>query len=206
MDVLYWYYEESRSYSDVIGQLVKRFSDSNFKPKYRIDVILQLLQQVRCHFFIWLKAQNVGNFIYFWLKIPSNLKDIINRSEFNALMKYENVEIERNFQLKPTVRTADEPTDSASGSVCPQSKTEKTHDCIQVFFKRALHSLQFPKISKICFVAQTKFLSFSRFSKSDFCVKIRANILLGCKRFWLNIVLPNCVLSKMILLQKIEMI
>lgn len=46
MDVLYWYYEESKSYLDVIGQLVKRFRDSNFKEKYRIDVILQLLQQV----------------------------------------------------------------------------------------------------------------------------------------------------------------
>lgn len=46
MDVLYWYYEESKSYADVIGQMVKRFTDSNFKPKYRIDVILQLLQQV----------------------------------------------------------------------------------------------------------------------------------------------------------------
>lgn len=46
MDVLYWYYEESKSYADVIGQMVKRFADSNFKPKYRIDVILQLLQQV----------------------------------------------------------------------------------------------------------------------------------------------------------------
>lgn len=46
MDVLYWYYEESKSYSDVIGQMVKRFGDSNFKPKYRIDVIQQLLQQV----------------------------------------------------------------------------------------------------------------------------------------------------------------
>lgn len=50
MDVLYWYYEESKSYPDVIGQMVKRFRDSNFKTKYRIDVILQLLQQV-CHCF-----------------------------------------------------------------------------------------------------------------------------------------------------------
>lgn len=46
MDVLYWYYEESKSFADVIGQMVKRFRDSNFKPKYRIDVIQQLLQQV----------------------------------------------------------------------------------------------------------------------------------------------------------------
>lgn len=46
MDVLYWYYEESKFYSDVIGQIVKRLRESNFKLKYRIDVIQQLLQQV----------------------------------------------------------------------------------------------------------------------------------------------------------------
>lgn len=46
MDVLYWYYEESKLFPDVIGQMVKRFRDSNFKSKYRIDVIQQLLQQV----------------------------------------------------------------------------------------------------------------------------------------------------------------
>lgn len=46
MDVLYWYFEESKSYPDIIGQMIKRFRDSNFKSKYRIDVIQQLLQQV----------------------------------------------------------------------------------------------------------------------------------------------------------------
>lgn len=46
MDVLYWYYEESKLYPDVIGQVVKRYGDSNFKPKLRIHVIQQLLQQV----------------------------------------------------------------------------------------------------------------------------------------------------------------
>lgn len=46
MDVLYWYYEESKTYPDMIGQMVKRFRDSHFKPKYRIDVIQQLLEQV----------------------------------------------------------------------------------------------------------------------------------------------------------------
>lgn len=48
-------------------------------------------------------------------------------------MKYENVEFERNFQLKPTVQPTDEPTEqSASNSICAQSQTEKTHDDIQV--------------------------------------------------------------------------
>lgn len=63
----------------------------------------------------------------------TKIKDIINRAEFNALMKYENVEFERNFQLKPTVRPTDEQTDAASNSVCAQSPTEKQHDDIQVF-------------------------------------------------------------------------
>lgn len=47
-------------------------------------------------------------------------------------MKYENVEFERNFQLKPTVRPTDKATDSDSSSVCAQSQTEKSHDNIQV--------------------------------------------------------------------------
>lgn len=50
MNVLYWYYEESKSNPDnpdVIGMVVSRFRNSKFKPKYRIDVIQQLLQQVR---------------------------------------------------------------------------------------------------------------------------------------------------------------
>lgn len=47
-------------------------------------------------------------------------------------MKYENVEFERNFQLKPTVRPTDEPTDSASNSISTQSQAEKSHNDIQV--------------------------------------------------------------------------
>ncbi|XP_055295111.1 protein timeless isoform X3 [Sitodiplosis mosellana] len=109
MDVLYWFYEESKSYPDSIGQILKRFRDSNFKPKYRIDVIQQLLQQ-----------------------------DIINRSEFNALMKYENVEFERNFQLKPNARSPNESNTSASSSVRPDQQAEKTHDDIQILKERLL--------------------------------------------------------------------
>lgn len=53
-------------------------------------------------------------------------------------MKYENVEFERNFQLKPTVRPSDELTDSATSSVCTQTQTEKSHDDdIQVNLTRA---------------------------------------------------------------------
>lgn len=85
--------------------------------------------------------------------ISSKIKDIINRSEFNALMKYENVEFERNFQLNPTVQPTDEPSDSASSSVCAQSQTEKSHDDIQVFLREriikiAMKSWRFFQLSK----------------------------------------------------------
>lgn len=60
-------------------------------------------------------------------------KDIINRSEFNALMKYENVEFERNFQLKPTAQpSTNEPSTSTSTSVCAREETEESRDDIQV--------------------------------------------------------------------------
>ncbi|XP_031617195.1 protein timeless isoform X2 [Contarinia nasturtii] len=106
-DVLYWYYEESKSFPDLIGQMVKRFQDSNFKPKYRIDVIQQLLQQ-----------------------------DIINRMEFNALMKYENDEFERNFQVKPNVRSSNEPNTSIGNSVRSHQQAEKSRDDIQILKER----------------------------------------------------------------------
>lgn len=70
------------------------------------------------------------------------MKDIINRSEFNALMKYENIEFERNFQLKPTVQSTNEPTDPTSGSACAQSQTEKTHNDIQVFSREIQFNLR----------------------------------------------------------------
>lgn len=62
------------------------------------------------------------------------MKDIINRSEFNALMKYENVEFERNFQLKPSVRSSIEPSTSTGGSVRSHQQAEDSHDDIQVIF------------------------------------------------------------------------
>lgn len=61
-------------------------------------------------------------------------QDIINRNEFNALMKYENMEFERNCQLEPNVRSTNEPNTSVdNSSVRPnQHQTKKTHDDIQV--------------------------------------------------------------------------
>lgn len=48
-------------------------------------------------------------------------------------MKYENVEFERNFQLKPNERSPNEPNTSANSSVRPHQQAEKTHDDIQVY-------------------------------------------------------------------------
>lgn len=59
-------------------------------------------------------------------------KDIINRSEFNALMKYENEAFERNFQLKASALPQNEPDMSSSSSMQPHPQIEKTHDDIQV--------------------------------------------------------------------------
>lgn len=65
MDVLYWYYEESKSYPDVIGQIVKRFRESNLKPKYRIDVIQQLLQQVNESFQSQIRQKELMKLFFF---------------------------------------------------------------------------------------------------------------------------------------------
>lgn len=58
------------------------------------------------------------------------LQDIINRSELNALMKYENVKFERNFEMKPNVQSPNEPNTSANHSV--PRKEEVSRDDIQV--------------------------------------------------------------------------
>lgn len=76
--------------------------------------------------------ENSNFFIYNNKTLFTQLKEIITRTDFNSLMKYENVEFERNFQLlKSTEQSVDEST-SANSSVCAQSRTEKSHDDIQV--------------------------------------------------------------------------
>lgn len=57
-------------------------------------------------------------------------------------MRYENVEFERNFQVKSVDEPADEPTTSADGSVCAQSRTEKSHNDIQIIKERLLRENQ----------------------------------------------------------------
>lgn len=47
-------------------------------------------------------------------------------------MKYENVEFERNFQLKSSVRSANEPNSTSTNSVRSHQQSEESHDDIQV--------------------------------------------------------------------------
>lgn len=46
MDTLYWYYVQSKKNNDVVGKIVKLFSNNGNKLKTRISIIQQLLQQV----------------------------------------------------------------------------------------------------------------------------------------------------------------
>lgn len=114
-------------------------------------------------------------------------KDIINRPEFNTLMKYENVEFERNFQSKQTVRSADEPSTSANSSNSAQSRTEKSHDNIQV---------EFGTISKFIFI-----FTFFVFHKKILIIQILKERLLrenqGKHIAWLQKILMEYCFAKL---------
>lgn len=49
IDILYWYYEQSKSCLDTVGEIIKLFSVSGYKTKIRMPVIQQLLQQVHTY-------------------------------------------------------------------------------------------------------------------------------------------------------------
>lgn len=46
IETLYWYYEQSKKNADVIGSIYDLVKISEAKPKSRIAIIQQLLQQV----------------------------------------------------------------------------------------------------------------------------------------------------------------
>lgn len=69
MDTLYWFYVQSKKSKDIVGHLINQMKESGHKPKSRIAVIQQLLQQ-----------------------------DIISLVEFDDLMKYEDSQYEREFK------------------------------------------------------------------------------------------------------------
>ncbi|XP_004518569.1 protein timeless isoform X3 [Ceratitis capitata] len=73
MDTLYWYYVQSKKSNDVVGKIVKLFSNNGNKQKSRISIIQQLLQQ-----------------------------DIITLLEYDDLMKFEDAEYQRALLTTPT--------------------------------------------------------------------------------------------------------
>ncbi|XP_070496942.1 protein timeless isoform X3 [Chironomus tepperi] len=66
LDVLYWYYVQSKKHKDIIGHIIKQLRDSGQKAKSRMAVIQQLLQQ-----------------------------DLISLTEYDDLMKFEDSQYER---------------------------------------------------------------------------------------------------------------
>lgn len=66
MDTLYWYYVQSKNCPDLVGNIIKQIKESKLQAKSRIAIIQQLLQQ-----------------------------DIISLHEFDALMKFEDSQYER---------------------------------------------------------------------------------------------------------------
>ncbi|KAH8412080.1 hypothetical protein KR222_008714 [Zaprionus bogoriensis] len=78
MDTLYWYYVQSKKNNDVVGKIVKLFSNNGNKLKTRISIIQQLLQQ-----------------------------DIITLLEYDDLMKFEDAEYQRTLLTTPTSATTE---------------------------------------------------------------------------------------------------
>ncbi|EDW12626.2 protein timeless isoform X1 [Drosophila mojavensis] len=89
MDTLYWYYVQSKKNNDIVGKIVKLFSNNGNKLKTRISIIQQLLQQ-----------------------------DIITLLEYDDLMKFEDAEYQRTLLTTPTSATTEsgiELKESAAG-------------------------------------------------------------------------------------------
>ncbi|KAH8273623.1 hypothetical protein KR018_004675 [Drosophila ironensis] len=78
MDTLYWYYVQSKKNNDIVGKIVKLFSNNGNKLKTRISIIQQLLQQ-----------------------------DIITLLEYDDLMKFEDAEYQRTLLTTPTSGTTE---------------------------------------------------------------------------------------------------
>ncbi|ALC38836.1 tim [Drosophila busckii] len=78
MDTLYWYYVQSKKSVDVVGKIVKLFSNNGNKLKTRISIIQQLLQQ-----------------------------DIITLLEYDDLMKFEDAEYQRSLLATPSSATTE---------------------------------------------------------------------------------------------------
>lgn len=110
------------------------------------------------------------------------VKDIVTRVEYNDLMIFENAEYERNFKSIPNT-----PTTVESGIVL-MDIVEKPADDIQVKLKYNL--LRELKKQLILFFS-TKW----RCSKRNCWRKTKGNRLIGCRKYWSNVALLNCLAS-----------
>ncbi|XP_036329059.1 protein timeless [Rhagoletis pomonella] len=87
MDTLYWYYVQSKKNNDVVGKIVKLFSNNGNKQKSRISIVQQLLQQ-----------------------------DIITLVEYDDLMKFEDAEYQRALLTTPTSTSTESGIDLKNSS------------------------------------------------------------------------------------------
>lgn len=110
MDILYWYYVQSKTNKDMVGNIIKQIQDSGHTPKSRIAVIQQLLQQ-----------------------------DIISLVEFDELIKYEDSKYERDVKNSPasTSNTVPESAVESGVEISDTSSNQPTDD-IKVLRDRLL--------------------------------------------------------------------
>jgi hypothetical protein len=109
MDILYWYYVQSKKNKDMVGSIIQQFIESGHIAKSRIAVIQQLLQQ-----------------------------DIISTEEFDELMKYEDSQYERDEKISPAAASSSAFVGPECAETQNNDLPEKPADDIKVLRDRLL--------------------------------------------------------------------
>ncbi|KAL7044055.1 hypothetical protein ACKWTF_001754 [Chironomus riparius] len=110
IDVLYWYYVQSKKQKDIIGHIIKQLKDSGQKAKSRMAVIQQLLQQ-----------------------------DLISLTEYDDLMKYEDSQYEREAKTSGITDSPSKEEESGIDiSDSSETSTSNQPDDIKVLRDRLL--------------------------------------------------------------------
>lgn len=125
MNILYWYYIQSKESKDIVGKIINQFCANGIYKKSRILVIQQLLSQVNPFWGINFVKQ-ICNSLYF--------QDIINLMEYDFLMSFED---------KQFVKTVKAPALSTktieSGIEIKDSKyTDQPLDDVQMLINRLI--------------------------------------------------------------------
>lgn len=126
MNILYWYYVQSKNCKDIVGNILKHFCENGIYKNSRILVIQQLLSQVNSFWDINFFLQQICNSLYF--------QDIINLIEYDDLMSFED---------KQFVKTVKAPTSSIStiesGIEFKDSKfNSQSSDDVQILIDRLM--------------------------------------------------------------------